>query len=97
MPFEADKDPVDIASPCIGVCQIEPVNGLCRGCYRTIDEIRRWPTMRTDDKWTLLSDLRERRTEAGIVGRERVRRRDRAALRARAANAETYLAQTGED
>jgi hypothetical protein len=31
-----------IASPCIGVCAIEPQSGWCQGCLRTIDEIAAW-------------------------------------------------------
>jgi predicted Fe-S protein YdhL (DUF1289 family) len=31
-----------IASPCIGVCAIEPQSGWCEGCLRTIDEIAAW-------------------------------------------------------
>ncbi|QGM47539.1 DUF1289 domain-containing protein [Methylocystis heyeri] len=30
------------ASPCIGVCQIEPSSGLCLGCARSLQEIGRW-------------------------------------------------------
>lgn len=94
MPFQADKDPIEVASPCIGVCQIEPVNGLCRGCYRSLDEIRRWPMLDTDGKWAMLSELKLRRVDAGVVGRQRGRRRDRTALRARVANADNYLVRT---
>ncbi|MCV0441173.1 MAG: DUF1289 domain-containing protein [Hydrogenophaga sp.] len=31
-----------VPSPCISVCQIDATSGLCRGCYRTLDEIRLW-------------------------------------------------------
>jgi len=30
-----------IASPCIGICQVSE-NGLCEGCFRTLDEIGSW-------------------------------------------------------
>ena len=29
-------------SPCINVCQLDARTGLCRGCYRTLDEISAW-------------------------------------------------------
>ncbi len=32
----------DVPSPCIGICQLDPVHGWCKGCYRTIDEIADW-------------------------------------------------------
>ena len=31
-----------IASPCMAVCQMEEVSGLCEGCLRTLDEIAHW-------------------------------------------------------
>ena len=36
-----------IPSPCINICQMNAENGLCLGCFRTIDEITVWS--RTDD------------------------------------------------
>lgn len=29
-------------SPCINVCAMDPVTGLCAGCFRTIEEIANW-------------------------------------------------------
>ncbi len=34
--------PAAVASPCTGVCAIEPESGWCEGCLRTIDEIAAW-------------------------------------------------------
>jgi predicted Fe-S protein YdhL (DUF1289 family) len=31
-----------LVSPCINVCVLDPVSGLCRGCGRTLDEIAQW-------------------------------------------------------
>lgn len=33
-------DPV--ASPCVGVCELDQVSKLCTGCLRTADEIAMW-------------------------------------------------------
>ncbi|QNA86984.1 DUF1289 domain-containing protein [Sphingomonas sp. So64.6b] len=33
---------VRIESPCINICEIDDVTGLCAGCARTIDEIAGW-------------------------------------------------------
>jgi uncharacterized protein len=30
------------ASPCLGICLMDPATRTCRGCLRTIDEIRAW-------------------------------------------------------
>jgi len=32
----------DIPSPCINVCRIDPVQSLCSGCFRSLDEIAAW-------------------------------------------------------
>ena len=32
-------------SPCISVCQLDPVSGQCLGCYRTSAEIAAWRSM----------------------------------------------------
>jgi prolyl-tRNA editing enzyme YbaK/EbsC (Cys-tRNA(Pro) deacylase)/predicted Fe-S protein YdhL (DUF1289 family) len=32
----------NVPSPCISVCSMDPVSGLCAGCLRTLDEIRQW-------------------------------------------------------
>lgn len=31
-----------VPSPCISICQMDVASGLCKGCYRTLDEIRLW-------------------------------------------------------
>lgn len=31
-----------VPSPCISVCRMHESSGLCRGCFRTIDEIVAW-------------------------------------------------------
>lgn len=33
---------INVPSPCISVCSMDPVSGLCAGCLRTLDEIRQW-------------------------------------------------------
>lgn len=35
-------EPVDAASPCVNICEIDAATGWCRGCARTIDEICGW-------------------------------------------------------
>jgi len=39
-----------IASPCNKVCVMNEATGLCRGCYRTLDEIARWGTMSEEER-----------------------------------------------
>ena len=39
-----------VPSPCINVCQIDPASGLCRGCWRTLDEIAHWSVLDEEEK-----------------------------------------------
>ncbi len=34
-----------VESPCTGVCRIDPADGFCLGCRRTLDEIADWPML----------------------------------------------------
>ena len=46
-----------IASPCNKVCVLNEATGLCRGCYRTLDEIARWGTMSDAERSAVLAEL----------------------------------------
>ena len=48
-------------SPCISVCQIDDATGRCKGCYRTIDEIRDWLILLPDERQRILERLAARR------------------------------------
>ncbi|MBI3096281.1 MAG: DUF1289 domain-containing protein [Rhodocyclales bacterium] len=43
--------PPPVRSPCVKVCELDPQNGLCRGCHRTQDE-RDW--------WVAYSNVQQR-------------------------------------
>jgi uncharacterized protein len=49
-----------IASPCIQVCCVEPVSGICLGCYRTLPEIATW-SRKTEAERALIMDALESR------------------------------------
>ena len=64
------------ATPCIKVCVVDPLSGLCIGCGRTIAEISLWPEMSEDERRAVMSGLpermeagRSRTARAGRVGR----------------------------
>lgn len=48
-------------SPCISVCQMDPLTGYCVGCTRTIDEIRDWIISTPDERNAILARIAERR------------------------------------
>jgi uncharacterized protein len=49
------RDEVD--SPCIKLCTIHPVERLCIGCYRTIEEITVWSRLPPDVRQTIMAEL----------------------------------------
>ena len=48
-------------TPCINVCQMDPVRGVCIGCCRTLDEIGRWAGMSDRDRDAVLAEIPRRR------------------------------------
>jgi predicted Fe-S protein YdhL (DUF1289 family) len=54
------------ASPCVSVCQMDPMTGWCVGCFRTIDEIRDWIISTPAERQALLDKLPERKARAGL-------------------------------
>jgi uncharacterized protein len=54
-----------IPSPCIGVCRLDPVSGLCAGCMRTPAEIEAWPEATDAERLSIVLHLRVRRRAVG--------------------------------
>jgi len=48
-------------SPCLGICLMDPTTRRCRGCLRTIDEIRAWYEASAAEKRAILERLETRR------------------------------------
>jgi predicted Fe-S protein YdhL (DUF1289 family) len=61
-PDHAETDP---ASPCLGICLMDPATRMCRGCLRTIAEIAGWYEANTAEKRTILARLAARRRDTG--------------------------------
>lgn len=57
----ASNPPGRASSPCIQVCILDPVTGLCEGCGRTLDEIGRWARMSEAERRAVMDALEERR------------------------------------
>jgi len=52
-----------VPSPCISVCAIDQVTGLCAGCLRTLDEIAAWSVLADEDKRAVWAALAGRRAK----------------------------------
>ncbi|PRY66903.1 uncharacterized protein DUF1289 [Vreelandella songnenensis] len=48
-----------VESPCISVCKLK--GELCTGCGRSIEEIRRWTSMKRPEKLSALKRAEQRR------------------------------------
>ncbi|WP_162265073.1 DUF1289 domain-containing protein [Polycladidibacter stylochi] len=46
-----------IVSPCNGICTIDPLLQICRGCYRNLEEISQWREMSMGEKEALQKQL----------------------------------------
>ena len=51
------------ASPCLGICLMDPATRMCRGCLRTVEEIRAWYEASAAEKRAILSRLELRRRD----------------------------------
>jgi predicted Fe-S protein YdhL (DUF1289 family) len=54
-----------VASPCTKVCTLDSATGLCRGCYRTLDEIAAWSALDDGAKRDVLDAIAVRRVAVG--------------------------------
>lgn len=50
----------EIESPCINVCVVHPVERICTGCLRSIEEIARWSRMTPEERTEITAELPER-------------------------------------
>ncbi|MEM5438112.1 DUF1289 domain-containing protein [Paraburkholderia diazotrophica] len=61
-----------VPSPCINVCRMDPANGLCEGCLRTIDEIANWSSFEDAAKRAVWDEIERR--HADLMAKQRQRR-----------------------
>jgi predicted Fe-S protein YdhL (DUF1289 family) len=52
--------PAGPMSPCINVCSLDE-RKLCRGCYRSLEEIEAWSYMTPEQQWAVLRASERRR------------------------------------
>jgi uncharacterized protein len=56
----------EIQSPCVGVCAMDDLSGLCQGCFRTLDEIQAWWDLDNAGKQAIVEEASKR--EASVFG-----------------------------
>ncbi|MGV6812292.1 MAG: DUF1289 domain-containing protein [Brevirhabdus sp.] len=50
----------EIASPCIKVCVVHPVERICTGCLRSLEEISQWSRMSDTERAGIMAELPSR-------------------------------------
>jgi uncharacterized protein len=64
-----------VASPCTSVCVLDPVTGLCGGCFRTLEEIAVWIDFSAAEKREVIATLAARRSNFGAAIKTRMEER----------------------
>jgi predicted Fe-S protein YdhL (DUF1289 family) len=54
-----------VATPCTGVCCMDNETGLCKGCYRTLQEITNWVNYTDQERLEVIEDLKHRERKFG--------------------------------
>jgi predicted Fe-S protein YdhL (DUF1289 family) len=54
-------------TPCINVCEMDDRLGLCKGCFRTINEIAAWSGMSDAEKREIMAQLLTRRFKRQVA------------------------------
>lgn len=49
-----------IKSPCVRICCVDPLSGLCLGCGRSLQEIGSWLAMSPEHRARIMAQLAER-------------------------------------
>ncbi|HHM02916.1 MAG TPA: DUF1289 domain-containing protein [Caldithrix abyssi] len=50
-------------SPCTNLCEMDELSGLCKGCWRTIEEISEWRRMSHSRKLAVLKNIQRRKSQ----------------------------------
>ena len=58
----ASDDPF-VPSPCVSVCVVHPIEGVCEGCLRSLDEIGAWGQMQSAQQREVWQQIKLRSTK----------------------------------
>jgi predicted Fe-S protein YdhL (DUF1289 family) len=56
-----------LSSPCIKLCVVDGISGLCFGCGRTLPEIAQWGRLGEDQRRAIMAGLAERMKANGLA------------------------------
>ena len=55
-----------VASPCTGICRLDPHTQVCVGCLRSLEEIAAWSRMDDSQRLAVLAVVARRREEGSL-------------------------------
>jgi predicted Fe-S protein YdhL (DUF1289 family) len=59
------KQSAPMETPCVDICEIDAVSGLCIGCGRSLNEIAGWAGMSPEQRRGIMAALPARRAKSG--------------------------------
>ncbi len=59
---DQNLDEVFVESPCIDRCGLDD-NGICLGCFRSLDEINRWSHCSAEERMDILRNISQRQKQ----------------------------------
>ena len=54
-------------SPCLKVCLMDPESELCKGCFRTLDEIARWGSLSDEERDRIMAERPKRSSDVAKI------------------------------
>jgi len=60
------KPDQSVPSPCISVCELDEQRSRCKGCHRTLDELRAWGAMTDAEKLVVWQRIEARQAGATV-------------------------------
>lgn len=52
-----------VASPCVGICVLDAETDICKGCWRSLDEVAAWASADDARRREIVAAARQRKTE----------------------------------
>jgi predicted Fe-S protein YdhL (DUF1289 family) len=65
----------NVVSPCVSICRLDPAQGLCTGCLRTMDEIAGWSEMTMAERAGVLAAVKERKASSSFFEKKEPKKR----------------------
>mgnify|MGYP001756946096 CR=1 FL=1 len=60
------KPDQSVPSPCISVCELDEHRSRCKGCHRTLEELRAWSAMTDAEKLVVWQRIEARQAGATV-------------------------------